>query len=91
MYGHRSKLEARNFGFKNKSDCFICVAKMKALMSCVVTAQLICAFVFAKAEIRFSHVGIMLSFTEELEAAKTDSQQYLDKITALEGKFRVFI
>ena len=30
---------------------------------------------------------IVLSFPEELEAAKTDSQQYLDKITALEGKF----
>ena len=30
-----------------------CVAKTKALISCAVTAQLICAFVFAKT--RFSH------------------------------------
>ena len=31
------------------------VAKTKALISCAVTAQLICAFVFAKAKIWFSH------------------------------------
>ena len=35
--------------------CTIYVAKTKALMSCVVTAQLICAFVFAYAKNRFSH------------------------------------
>ena len=29
--------------------------KTKALISCAVTAQLICAFVFAKAKVRFSH------------------------------------
>ena len=31
------------------------VVKTKALISCAVTAQLICAFVFAQAEIYFSH------------------------------------
>ena len=31
------------------------VATTKALISCAVTAQLICAFVFAKAKIWFSH------------------------------------
>ena len=36
-------------------DCFICVAKIKALISCVVTAQLFCGFVFAYAKSRFSH------------------------------------
>ena len=38
-----------------KRDCTICVAKTKALISCAVTAQLICAFVFAYAKSRISH------------------------------------
>ena len=38
-------------------DCTIRVAKTKALISCAVTAQLICVFVFAYAKIRFSHVA----------------------------------
>ena len=33
----------------------MCVAKTKALISCAVTAQLICVFVFAYAKNRFSH------------------------------------
>ena len=33
------------------------VAKTKALISCAVTAQLICVFVFAYAKSRFSHNG----------------------------------
>ena len=32
----------------------MCVAKTKALISCAVTAQLICIFDFAKAKIQFS-------------------------------------
>ena len=36
-------------------DCTICVAKTKALISFVVTAKLICVFVFAYAKSRFSH------------------------------------
>ena len=47
LYIHRRWLEAGNFGFRKKSDCTIYVAKTKALISCTVTAQLICAFVFA--------------------------------------------
>ena len=35
------------FGVKKKRDCTIRVAKTMALISCAVTAQLICAFVFA--------------------------------------------
>ena len=31
-------------------DCTICVAKTKVLISCAVTAQLICVFVFANAK-----------------------------------------
>ena len=33
---------ARSFGFRKKRNCTIRVVKTKALISCVVTAQLIC-------------------------------------------------
>ena len=36
-------------------DCSIHVVKTKALISCAVTAQLICVFVSANAKSRFSH------------------------------------
>ena len=36
-------------------DCTIHVGKTKALISCAITAQLICVFVFASAKSRFSH------------------------------------
>ena len=36
-------------------DCTIYVAKTKVLISCAVTEQLICVFVFAYAKSRFSH------------------------------------
>ena len=49
--------EGRNLkffaGFK-KRNCTIRVAKTKALISCAVTAQLICGFVFAYADCWFS-------------------------------------
>ena len=51
----RSGLEPRNFGFKKKRYCTICVAKTKALISFTVIAKLICAFVFAYAGCWFSH------------------------------------
>ena len=54
---HRSRLEAWNFGYKWMIYCTIRVPKTKALISCAVTAQLICAFVFAYAKIQFSHVA----------------------------------
>ena len=38
-----------------EGDCTVCVAKTKALISCVVTAQLICVFVLAYAKSQFSH------------------------------------
>ena len=55
LCSHRNWLEAPYFGFKKKRNCTICVAKTQALISCAVTAQLICGFVFAYAKIRFSH------------------------------------
>ena len=54
LYSHRSRLETCNFGFKKKRDCTILVAKTKALISCAVTAQMICAFVLAYADCWFS-------------------------------------
>ena len=36
------------------------VAKTKALISCAVTAQLICVFVFAYAKLLFSHDAVIL-------------------------------
>ena len=47
------RLEAGNFGLRKKRDCTIYVAKTKVLISCAATAQLICAFVFAYAKLRF--------------------------------------
>ena len=42
-------------------NCTNCVAKTKSQISFAVTAQLICAFVFALAKIRYSHnVALML-------------------------------
>ena len=38
-----------------KSDCTIYLEKTKALISCVVTVQLFCAFAFAYARSRVSH------------------------------------
>ena len=36
--------------------CTIRVAKIKALIRCAVTVQLICVFVFARAKIRIAHL-----------------------------------
>ena len=35
LYNHRSRLEARTFGFRKKRDCTICAAKTKTLGSVV--------------------------------------------------------
>ena len=48
-------------GIKKKRDCTIHIAKTKALISCAVTPQLICVFVFACAKIRFSHNGAQIT------------------------------
>ena len=42
--------------------CTIYVAKTKALISCTVTTQLICVFVFTYAKIRFSHDTVKIIF-----------------------------
>ena len=44
-YHKRKLIEALNFGFRKKRNCTINEAKRKVLISCVVTAHLICAFV----------------------------------------------
>ena len=54
LYSFRKRLEAQNLGFKKKRNFTISILKTKALISCAVTAQLICA-VFAYAKFRFSH------------------------------------
>ena len=44
----QKKARSLKFGFQKKSDCTISVAKTKVPISCALTAQLICFFVFAK-------------------------------------------
>ena len=45
---------------EKKRDCTIREAKTKELISCAVTTQLICAFVFAYADCLFSHAAAQL-------------------------------
>ena len=54
-------------GFRKKRDCIICVAKTKALISCAVTAQLICGFVFAYAKSRLSQDVAQITVLGNLE------------------------
>ena len=53
----RRWLEAVHFGFRKKRNCTIYVAETLALISCAVTAQLICVFGFSYTKSRFSHDG----------------------------------
>ena len=55
LYSHRKVTEALNFRFKKKRGFTICVVKTKALISFAVAAKLICTFLFALANIWFSH------------------------------------
>ena len=49
-------VEAWHFGFRTKMDCTTNVAKSKSVISCAVTALLICAFVFLIfSKVRFSY------------------------------------
>ena len=48
---YKRKLEALKFGIE-KEDCTIHVEKTTALISCAVTAQLICSFVLAYEKVR---------------------------------------
>ena len=70
MYSHRSRLEARNFGFKKKSDCTICLAKTKALISFAVTAKLVCTFVFAYTDCWFSDAAAHFDIDTDLNVKK---------------------
>ena len=45
-------------------DCTIRVAKTKALISCTVTAQLICVFVFAYEKSQFSYYEAHMALTQ---------------------------
>ena len=49
LYKRRRWIEAGNFRFRKKSNCTICVAKTKALISFAVTAKLfrICGLMFS--------------------------------------------
>ena len=55
LYSHSIKLEAWNFGYKQRRNSTIRMAKTKVLIICAVTAQLICNFLFAYANCWFSH------------------------------------
>ena len=46
LCSNRRWQEAGNFGLMKQRDCTFSGAKTKALISCAVTAQLICVFVF---------------------------------------------
>ena len=46
LRSYRNSQGAWNLGFKKKSNCSICKTKLKGLISCAFTAQLICAFFF---------------------------------------------
>ena len=65
-------------------DCTICVAKTKALISFAVTAKLICAFVFAYAKSRFSHIEAQLrDVTEEQIRCVFDVELEIIFVTSL--------
>ena len=63
-----------------KRNCTICLAKTKALISCAVTAQLICGFVFAHAKVWFSHEVTQMICTHTLEIATTPGQKPKDRL-----------
>ena len=60
---HRIWLEARN----KMRNCTIYVAKTKVLISCAVTVQLICGFVFAYAKGRSCHDAAPLYLSKKRE------------------------
>ena len=58
-------LKFRILNFRKKRNCTIYVAKIKWLISCLITVQLICAFVFPYAKSRFSHDVAQVRATSE--------------------------
>ena len=70
LCSHRRWLEASHNGFKKVRNCAISVVKTKVLISCAVTAQLICVFVFAYAKSRFSDDAAPMSHGLKKNAEK---------------------
>ena len=71
-------------------DCSIRVAKIKALISFAVTAELICVFVFAYAKSRFSHDAAhfsMLSFST-IKTGKVNVPLAKKLVFGLSDRFR---
>ena len=60
-------------------NCNICVAKTKALISCAVTAQLICVFVFAYAKAGFLTTKLILFQFRDIEEIKQRQLTIIDK------------
>ena len=60
-------------GWKFRGDCTIYVVKTKALISCVVTRQLICTFVFA-----FSHESANFDFSSQRHFMKKETKSSTD-------------
>ena len=54
------------FQIQKVEGCTIRVAKIKALVSFVVTVKLICVFVFAYTKLRFSHDTAQLKNLQQL-------------------------
>ena len=54
------------------------MAKTKTLISCAVTAQLICVFVYAYANCWFSHVTFLIS--EQGEIAEEEEEESWEEI-----------
>ena len=63
LCSHRRWLEAWNFRFRKKRDGTINEVKTKALIRFVVTAKLICIFVFAYAKCWFSNDAAHIPFS----------------------------
>ena len=70
LHNNRRCLAASNLGYRKKRNCTIYEAKTKPLISCEITAQLICAFVFAYAKSRFSHDAAHLSHSMGYKTAQ---------------------
>ena len=70
---YKENLVSLKFGFRKSRDCTIYVSNTKALISCVVTAQLICAFVFAYAYNLFSHDAAQFTINRSLRSVSSQS------------------
>ena len=64
LYSYRRWLRLEIADLRRRGGYTFCMAKTKALISCAITAQLICTFVFAYAKSRFSHEAAHMYETE---------------------------